>query len=151
VQLDEALAELEPLPVGAVAAAQSCYSWADFDAELAELLFDSADGEAALVRSDGERRLLVFGSAERAVQFEIVARGGGFDLVGFLTPGRADEVRAQHAGDVVVAAAGDEVEARADDGGAFTVATVAPGMVRLVIGAPADEASLITPWFMLGS
>ena len=141
--LDDVLSEEEPIPPELIVAAQESYTWFDVDAELAELLFDSASGELALVRSDGERRLLVFGSAERAVQFETVRRGDRFDLVGFVTPGRAEEVRAQRSG--------GETVARAGDGGAFTLHDVAGGMVRLVVG-PADDASvLITPWFMLGS
>ena len=77
------------------------------------------------------------------MQFETVSRGDRFDLVGFVTPGRAEEVRAQRPG--------DEVVARADDGGAFTLADIAGGMVRLVIGSADDASVLITPWFVLGS
>jgi hypothetical protein len=141
--IDEALGEEEPIPPGLIEAAQESYTWFDVDAELAELLFDSAQEELVLLRSEGERRLLVFGSAERAVQFETVRSGDGFDLVGFVTPGRSEEVRAQRPG--------DEVVTRSDDGGAFTLEALGGGLVRLVIGAADDVSALITPWFMLGS
>ena len=61
--LDDVLSEEEPIPPGLIVAAQESYTWFDVDAELADLLFDSANGELALVRSEGERRLLVFGSS----------------------------------------------------------------------------------------
>jgi hypothetical protein len=141
--LDDVLSEEEPIPPALIVAAQESYTWFDVDAELAELLFDSANGELALLRSDGERRLLVFGSSERAVQFETVRRGDRFDLVGFVTPGRAEEVHAQRQG--------DEVSVAADDGGAFTLSDIAGGMVRLVVGSADDASVLITPWFVLGS
>jgi hypothetical protein len=125
-----------------VTSAQQLYTWRDVEAELLELLTDSAHDELLVVRAGEAPRLMVFGSGEQAVQLEVLRRGDGYELAGFVSAaGTGQVVRAEWAG--------GSRGGGADAGGAFRIAPVPPGRVRVTIEGGGDHATLVTPWFEL--
>jgi hypothetical protein len=136
--LGEAAEEVDPTPEFVLAAARAVFALRRLDAELAELVRDSADERAGLiaVRGDGDVRLISFETGPVAVELQVTQRGSMRDLV------------AQISGaDVAVA----EVEtpglrhnaALAD--GVVTVDGVPAGLLRLHVRT-ADGHELVTSW-----
>ena len=140
--LDRALEEVEPLPPPVLAAAQQLYSWRTFDADLLELLTDSASDGLAVVRAEQPNRMLLFGSGSHVVQLEVVQRGATYELVGFATATDPARVRAEWPG--------GEMEVDIDGGGAFVIVGVPPGRLRLVVEGPGGDTEHVTPWFDVG-
>jgi hypothetical protein len=65
-------ADLEPIPADVIEAARSAFTWRLGDAELAELLFDSASEELAGVRGHTmDRRSFRFGSGDFVVRIHL--------------------------------------------------------------------------------
>jgi hypothetical protein len=76
--LDEAFDDLPPVPTGLHDLAVAAYGWRRVDAELAELLFDSASDDLVGVRSTGtgtsaERRSFRFGINESVIRVHLTA------------------------------------------------------------------------------
>jgi len=145
---DELLDELrahfsrtDPVPDIVLAAARAAIEFRDVDAQIAELLSDSAqtDVELAGVRGDGQR-LLTFGHAERFVEVEIGEAGERRKLHGYVVPASG--------GRVVVQGGTDELIVELDDRGSFAIPPLPAGLIRLRIET-ADEAALLTPWLAI--
>ncbi|WP_340539027.1 hypothetical protein [Nocardioides sp. GXZ039] len=135
-ELAEALADPDPDAAAVTArrraAAQAAFTWRTVDAELAELLHDSAL-ESGAVRSAAatDVRTLSYGAGGLTLELEI----DGDVVLGQLVGGT---------GSVVLRRAdGTEVRAEVDPAGFFRLDTVAPGPVRFVAGP------LTTPWLVL--
>lgn len=137
-RLREAADDADPVPEFVIAAGRAAFALRRLDAELAELVRDSADERAGLiaVRGDGEVRLISFETGPVAVELQVTQRGMMRDLV------------AQISGaDVAVA----EVEtpglrhdvALAD--GVVTADGVPAGLLRLHVHT-ADGHDLVTSW-----
>jgi hypothetical protein len=138
---DHVLAVDEPLPPSLVAAAQDLYVWRSVDAELLELLIDSAVGELTTVRDERLQRFMAFGSEERGVHFECTLGDDGFVLEGLVVP----------AGDYVVRAdrPNSDLVVETDDHGSFRLSRLDAGSTRLTIRARSGDMLMTTPWFML--
>jgi hypothetical protein len=150
-ELGAALDDAEPVPDDLVGFATASLTWRTVGAELAELLFDSAQDETVAVRAapTAAGRLLSFGHGERGVELELDA----VRLVGVVRPAGRYAVELQGTG------ATDATTS--DAGGMFEVATPPPGPLRLVVtpvdGPPGPEVAvtgpgqpagvLVTPWF----
>lgn len=138
---DDLLAVDEPLPAALLTTAQDLYVWRAFDAELLELLVDSAHDELATVRDERLQRFMAFGSDERGVHFECTADDDGFTLVGLVVPAGGYVVRADRPNsDIVV---------ETDDLGAFRLTRLDAGSTRLTIRGIEGDSLMTTPWFML--
>lgn len=136
--LATALEHAEPVPEDAVAGAQAALTWSTIDAELAELLYDSAaDPEPVLVRDATNARLLAFAGEGLSVDIEV--QDGG--LLGALAPpGRfAVEVQ-QPSGATVV---------ESNESGVFRAEGLRAGPTRVVVRQLAGETIVVTPWVML--
>jgi hypothetical protein len=108
------------------------------DAELAELVRDSAETAGALVRSGTAGvRLLTFAAGEQQLELELLVVGGSRRIVGELVPGGPARITVEHL-DGALTEDTDEL-------GRFVVAGVPAGRVR-VRCAPADGPALVTPW-----
>lgn len=142
---DDALEIDEPLPPHLVNAAQDYYTWRTVDAELLELLVDSAETELALVRSDDSlQRFIAFGDDDHGVNFECRLERDGFALAGSVAPPGSYEIHLDHGS--------ADLEVTSDDLGGFEIRCVAPGSVRLTIrDVAASERLMVTPWFLLRS
>jgi hypothetical protein len=138
-ELGDLFARTDPEPEGLRTEARMAFALRRLDAELAELLHDSALEATAGVRSAGGVRALVFGVPGGAtVDVEVhVEESGMRTLMGQVVPGRAMAVHVRHAGGVVVTAA--------DDLGRFHAEGVRPGRVSIRCEPPGDPA-LETGW-----
>src|SRR5690348_14843456 len=65
----------------------------DLDAQLADLVADSAVDAPAGVRSSGAPRLLTFAADEAELELQVTAAGTGWSLIGQLVPPGAGVVR----------------------------------------------------------
>lgn len=131
--------EADPVPGPVLEAARAALSMRRLDAELAELVHDSAL-EAAGVRGPGER-LLSFEAGGFCLELQVTPRGRRVDLLGQL-----DGLTATGAA-VTVESSGGPLEAAVDDQGTFRVRDVAAGRIRLhvtVRGRPAVTTSWVT-------
>lgn len=123
------------------AAARAAFTWRTIDAELAELLHDSALDAGAAVRSGSGAegpRMLSFRRAAVTVEVEV----DGTTVLG--------EVIDEHDGDAAPATitlqrpGADDRVAEADASGFFRFEDVGPGSVRFVVARAGW--SLTTPW-----
>ncbi len=149
---DAVFASEEPIPDDLVRVAQDLYTWRTVDAELLELLVDSAETELAVVRDDDRmQRFVAFGNDDHGVHFECTTQDGDtFLLTGIVVPAAVYAVRVDRPG--------ADLETMTDDLGSFTVGPLDAGSIRLTIravdaGQPAeaDGGLMVTPWFMLQS
>ena len=86
-ELRAAVEQHDPVPAGSIEAARAAFAWRTFDAEVAELLFDSArDDELAGVRGAGSDRLLSFEGEALAVELGVTGLGQQRTLTGQIDP-----------------------------------------------------------------
>ena len=135
--LGRALEHSDPVPISVTEAGKSALTWLTIDAELAELVFDSARDELVGVRSETlAERQLTFQSP--TVEIEIMLVGDTRHLVGQLVPAQDAEVT------LITELASTDVTT--DNLGRFDFNGVEHGRIRLqvrTVGGP----STTTQWF----
>ncbi|GAA3685905.1 hypothetical protein GCM10022237_50520 [Nocardioides ginsengisoli] len=140
--LGEAVAEEAAVSDRRRAAARAAFTWRSVDAELAELLHDSALDAGAAIRSSGatEPRTLSFGHTGLTLEVEV----DGDALLGQVIGGSASDAPATV---VLERPDADPASVVADVGGFFRIDGVGTGAVRFVV----QQAgwSLTTPWVTL--
>jgi hypothetical protein len=126
--------DLDPVPPSLLDAAFTAFSWRNADAELAELLFDSASDELVGVRGTStERRSFRYGANSAVVRVHLTSTS----LIVMIEPPLSVLCR-------VVTAEGS-IEERTDDLGELVVdAPVLP--VRIEVDLPSGE--IVTPWII---
>lgn len=135
------LRDADPVPLTVVAAAQAAFEFRDLDAQIAELLADSAMEPDALVAVRGTAdRLLTFGVGDRFIELQIRAGTSGCAIHGYLVPSApgAMEIESTAVRTTVIL----------DERGRFRVERVPVGPVRLRIDIPGARP-LVTPWLAL--
>ena len=119
---------LDPVPQLLDEAARAAFTWRTVDAELAELMRDSAEAEdeaGLLVRSGGGPRQLSFESPLLGIELEVTATGPRERrLDGQLLPPGAATVTIERPGE-------DGFSVQADDLGRFVLDGLRAGVVRL--------------------
>jgi hypothetical protein len=117
--------ELDPIPEHVLAAAHAAIGWRTIDAELAELIADSAvDEPALLVRGSAQPRSLTFEAPGLTIEIEAErAAADDLHLTGQLIPPQPADVTI-HQGD-------DLLALRADDRGRFAARGIAAGPLSL--------------------
>lgn len=143
--LGEAVAEEAAVSDRRRTAAKAAFTWRSVDAELAELLHDSALDAGAAVRSGagGEPRTLSFGHSGLTLEVEI----DGETLLGqVIGTGSAASATAP-ASVLLERPEADALSAEADVAGFFRLEGVRPGSVRFVVEQ--GGWSLTTPWVTL--
>lgn len=134
--------DIDPVPEHVLAAAKGSLTWRTIDAELAELIEDTALLAGTSVRGTLGPRLLTFSAAEVSVVVEVAEVGSTRRLIGQLGDPRsaAIEVRFRDGTTWV----------EADQLGRFVVDGVSAGPVSLVCRFPdGDTAPLVTDWVTL--
>lgn len=148
---DEALIEqlrtalgTQGAPARVTDAAKAALTWLRVDAELAELLSDSAlDAEPALARGarDAVVRSVSFSAGETIVELEVHPdNGDGRTLLGQLSPAGARAIELQWAD------GGAAEEARSDLIGRFRLRLERGGTIRLRIADDEADAAVETAW-----
>jgi hypothetical protein len=131
-RLRVAAAIREPVPPCVLQAARDAFIWRLIDAELAELVADSACELAyARTRGEGQPRLVTFEvPGGTSLELEADSHGAAIRLLGQVVPARPGTAEVQHLGGSVAVAV-DEV-------GRFAAHGICPGpmRVRLHLGAP---------------
>jgi hypothetical protein len=145
---DEALIEQlrtalggDGVPMNVTVAAKAALTWRRVDAELAELLSDSAlDAEPALARGGNALvRSVSFSAGETIVELEVHPDGERRTLLGQLSPVAERTIEIQRAD------GSESVSARSDQLGRFRITLQGGGTVRLRIADQAD-AAVETAW-----
>jgi hypothetical protein len=137
--LAEALGRADPVPAHVMDNARAAFTWRTIDAELAELVFDSAIHSAG-VRSDEANRQVTFRASD--VEIEImVLEDRGRRLVGQLVPAR----------DATVELVGEDGKqsARSDRLGRFSFDRLGVGPARLVVRGADGRRVVQTDWVRL--
>ena len=131
----------EGAPASVTEAAKAALTWRRIDAELAELLSDSAlDAEPALARGDAVVRSVSFSAGQTIVELEVHPEGERRTLLGQLSPAAQRPIVVQHAdGSESPAALSDEL-------GRFRITLEGSGTVRLRIADDAADAAIETAW-----
>ncbi|HTY73223.1 MAG TPA: hypothetical protein VMI11_12475 [Actinomycetes bacterium] len=131
----------DPVPRLVVESGRAAFALRTLDAELAELVHDSAvDAELVLVRGPGDDvRMLSFEHGSVAVDVQVSETPDGCELLGLVTGA---------AGDVELEQGGARVPVPLDAAGRFVVRALPPGPVRLHVRA-ADGTAVATSWVTL--
>jgi hypothetical protein len=137
------VASVDPVPERLDEAARAAFPWRTVDAELAELMRDSAEAEALAVRSVGTGpRLLSFESPRVAIEAEVTALGPRERrLAGQIVPPLAATVALEQGG--------ARLTAQADELGRFAFERVGAGPARLRATLPDGGMEIATPWTSL--
>jgi hypothetical protein len=139
-------ADVDPVPPLVVDAAKASLGWRRLDADLAELLSDSALEEERLALTRGREaavRAVTFSSAALTIDLEVHVDDQGHTLLGALSPPAQATIEIQAMGQTPLSAEADRL-------GRFRVRLPAGGPIRLrVVGAeghagPPVETSWIT-------
>jgi hypothetical protein len=127
-----AAAVREPVPASVLQAARDAFAWRLIDAELAELVADSAFEMAdAGTRGGWEPRLVTFEvPGGTALELEASCQGAGIRLVGQVVPARPGTAEVQHPG--------GSVAVDVDEVGRFAAQGIRPGPMRV-------KLRLVTP------
>jgi hypothetical protein len=145
---DEALIEqlrtafgAEAAPASVTEAAKAALTWRRIDAELAELLSDSAlDTEPALARGDAVVRSVSFSAGQTVVELEVHPDGERRTLLGQLSPAAQRPIVIQHADGA------ESASARSDELGRFRITLETGGTVRLRIDDDGADGAIETAW-----
>jgi hypothetical protein len=114
-------------------AARAAFTWRTVDAELAELLHDSALESTAVRGADDAARTLSFVSGPITLEVEI----DGDTVMGQVVGAAAESVLLQRS-------IADDYPLPVDPSGFFRIEGVAPGPVRFVVQA--GDWTLTSPW-----
>jgi hypothetical protein len=145
---DEALIEqlrtafgAQTAPASVTEAAKAALTWLRVDAELAELLSDSAlDAEPALARGNAVVRSVSFSAGETIVELEVHPDGDRRTLLGQLSPAAQRTIVIQHADGAELASA------PSDELGRFRITLDGGGTVRLRIADGESGTPIETAW-----
>jgi hypothetical protein len=141
-ELRNILRRTDPVPPEVTEFAQAALGWRRLDADLAELLADSAlETDALALARGGEGRWLTFRAADLTIDVEIQADGDARTVLGQLAPPpAAATVEAQSSDGTVVASV------ESDELGRFRLTLEASGRCRLRVLRPGTQP-VETSWF----
>jgi hypothetical protein len=142
-ELRALFARMEPVPERLDEAARSAYTWRTIDAELAELMRDSADAadEAALALRSAAvgPRMLSFETPRVAIEAEV-------SIVGPRTRRLVGQIIPPVAATMTLEQGGVRLETVADELGRFVFEGLGAGPTRLRAALPGGGMEIATPW-----
>lgn len=137
--LRHGLAEADPIPEYVRAAAREAILWRTLDAEMAQLVFDSAVDELAGVRSAGSDRQVTFRAPGVEIEVGVMAVDGR-EITGQLVPPQSATVELR-SGETIRETVTDRL-------GRFRFADVASGSVAIVVITD-DGTRIATEWMVV--
>jgi hypothetical protein len=139
-RLGQLIARVDPVPSHVLAGARASRTWVTFDAELAELMYDSILDEDELVGVRGNGgRLLTFISAETTVELEVLPAGRG--IVGQVGGPTVPHLEIRHAA--------GSVPVEVDPVGRFSARHVPAGPISLRLTSGESGAVTQTEWVVI--
>ena len=135
---------VDPVPQEVTAFADAALGWRRIDAELADLLSDTAlesEAAAAAVRSGTRARAVTFRATGLEIDLEIRGADHGVTVLGQLAPGSRASIQVQR-DDMTIATAD------ADEHGRFRFESMETGRVRLQI-LRENEPPVQTSWISI--
>jgi hypothetical protein len=144
-RLAATLHDVQEPPDDVATLARLTFGLRDLDAQLAELVADTAVDAPAAVRSGTVTgpRLLTFATAAMEVELQVIETGDGWDLVGQVVPPGRAVVRLEPA------ARERAVEADADELGRFSVSLPAGARPWRLLCRREGEPAVMTSWVLL--
>ncbi len=142
-ELSELLGRADPMPPTVLEAGRAALGWRRLDAELAELLADSAlaSDEPSLARgTEVPLRSVTFGIGRRAIDLDVDERGAGRTLRGQLSPPVQVTIEVQRQDGMTLASV------RADSFGRFVVELPSAGTIRLRLTGDPELGTIETAW-----
>jgi hypothetical protein len=142
-ELSELLGRADPMPATVLEAGRAAFGWRRLDAELAELLADSALGSEELSLARGTEvpvRSVSFGTGHRAIDLDVDVRGDGRILRGQLTPPVPATIEVQRQDGTTLASV------VADSFGRFLLELPSPGTIRLRLSGDPELGTIETAW-----
>lgn len=137
--LGRALREADPVPSQVTEFAKAGYGWRTIDAELAELVFDSAVEELAGVRSDDETRQVTFRAPGVEIEVAVLAEGAR-RIIGQLVPPQPAEIELRFNG--------ESRSTQSDHLGRFAFHDVPTGPISLRCDL-GDDQTVQTDWMIV--
>lgn len=134
-ELKDALEAADSVPDDVIAAAKESFTWRTVDAELAELVFDSAIDEVAGVRGDSSERQVTFRTKDLEIELMVTGRR----ITGQLVPPQVATVE--------LAAGEDTRTVEVEESGTFTFDDVPLGPVSL--RTRVGDTTITTEWTVL--
>jgi hypothetical protein len=135
------LEEDEQVPADAVDAAIASFTWQSIDADLLELLYDSAREPAPATRGeDSTARLLTFTLPHLVVEMELSMERSWL-VRGTISPVRRYAVELQQGS--------DRVAGESSDAGLFELAAIDTRPLRVIIETDPAGGRFVTPWIDL--
>jgi hypothetical protein len=134
-------AKVDPVPPLVIEAAKASLGWRRLDADLAELLSDSAlvEGSFALTRgNEAAARAVTFSSGELTIDIEVHVDDGSRTLLGQLSPPAAAHIDIQAVHEAWFSAEADRL-------GRFRVRLPSGGPIRLRV-LDSDGSPVETSW-----
>jgi hypothetical protein len=141
----------DPIPDAVIAAARASFGWRTIDAELAELVADSASSTSAATdsgrtlvgatRAGAAPRLLTFEGAGLTVEVEVAETGPtatNRHLVGQLIPVGPASITVRWSGGTRVVAA--------DEFGRFAVDDIPAGPISMAVARAGAASPVVTSW-----
>jgi hypothetical protein len=141
--LGELLQRADPMPPTVMEAGRAALGWRRLDAELAELLADSAlaSDEPALARgAEAAVRSVTFGTGRRAIDLDVEERGEGRTLRGQLSPPAQVTIEVQRQDGTTLASVDG------DTFGRFVVQLPSAGTIRLRLSGDPQLGTIETAW-----
>jgi len=142
-ELSGLLRRADPMPPTVLEAGRGALGWRRLDAELAELLADSAlpTDELALARGTAvPLRSVTFGTARRAIDLDIDAHGPGCTLRGQLSPPAQTAIEVQRQDGTTLASV------LTDALGRFVAELPSGGTIRLRLTGDPQLGTIETAW-----
>ena len=142
---DELLAELaralqaaDPVPQAVTEYATAGFGWRTLDADLAELVFDSAVAGLAGVRGQAESREITFQAPGVEIEVQVLSEGSRRIMGQLVPPQRAE---------IILRYDGRSLTTESDDLGRFSFQDVPSGPIslRCVLGG---DQTVQTDWFL---
>jgi len=143
-RLRDLFTRVDPVPAEATEFARAALGWRRLDADLAELLADSAlPTGAATTRGDETERSLTFAAADLTIDLEARRAGDVYTVLGQIAPAPASATVEAQGGDGTRLAL-----VESDALGRFRLTLASGGRVRLLVERP-GATTVDTSWFSL--